>query len=158
MGALAQRTYGTKHSFCLSKVIPSLPFFVKVITYHIIWYRWLMINNLLLPPVPQSSPQGQRLSPFLFLALLVVSFISFDESGYKIYYQPKAASIDSIQRMFASSYSALPPNIYYFSFIYCVTVNHILNNLFYSINHIPYIFNFPHYLIFVLAFPLCHSY
>ena len=27
------------------------------------------INNLLLPPIPQSSPQGQRLSPFLFSAL-----------------------------------------------------------------------------------------
>lgn len=94
-----------------------------------------MINNLLLPPVPVIS-QGQRLSPFLFLALLVVSFISFDESGNKIYYQPKAASIDSLQRMFASSYSALPPNIHYFYFIYCVTVNHILNNLF--LLHQPY--------------------
>lgn len=128
------------------------------IIYHMIEMTNDKINNLLLPPVPQSSPQGQCLSLFLFLALLVVSFISFDESGNKIYYQLKAASIDSIQRMFASSYFALPPNICYLYFIYCVTVNHILNNLFYSINLIPYIFNFPHYLIFVLVFPLCHSY
>lgn len=108
------------------------------------------INNLL-PPPPSSSLQGQLLLQFLFGALLAVSFISLDESGNKRQSQPKAASIDSIRRAFILLCSVFPSNICYLYFIYFVTVNNIVNNFFYSINHAP--FNVPHYFLFGPIFP-----
>lgn len=52
------------------------------------------------PPVlpPDPAPGAASLGIALFLAVLVVPFISSDESGNKKYSQPKASRIDSIRR------------------------------------------------------------
>lgn len=98
-GACAQGTASTLHRFLSLKVsylLTALRFFYQSNLSH----DKMTYDEKQRPPVlpPDPTPGAASLGIALFLAVLVVPFISSDESGNKKYSQPKASRIDSIRR------------------------------------------------------------